>query len=269
MISVQLETNVSNDDMSSFKRKSSYCSHSESLDQAIGFDDGGRFENDCEGLVPKMSDVIKDAVHPKSPYSKLHFVQFLLKSHCIENLDFYMDLTQFLTHYECHVSRGDGKSKDWSSMFRSYIESEIVNLPGTLIEQTDGSFIPPKEVLMKIQKLLRGYLHNSYHVFVEQVSAPRRRHYSSVDENPFEKSVTPKSSNTSVSPATSIGPKDSDPDVLDPKESSLHPTKERKYSVSNAALSLLNVGSNSGNGSWGKLTRKFKWRRASSSSKSD
>ena len=265
MISVQLE---SKEDLSSLEQRRCYSSHSASLNSVMSFDDGNGLEQSSEGLVPKLSDVIKDVVHPKSPYSKLHFVQFLLKSHCIENLDFYMDLTQFLTHYECHVSRGDGKSKDWSSMFRTYVVPEIVNLPGTLIEQTNGTFIPPKEILIKIQKLLRGYLHNSYHEFVEQVSAPRRRHHSSVDENPFERSVTPKSSNPSVSPATSIGPAGVEPDVIDSKES-FHPPKERNYSVSNGAISFLSVRSNSGSGSWSKLTRKFRWRRASSSSKSN
>lgn len=235
-------------------------------------------------IIVNVTINLEDKIPPESPYSKFHFVQFLLKCQCMENLDFYMEITQFLGMYECHMSRGNGRSKDWSSMYRTYIEPEIVNLPGDLIAQTNSYSIPDKKVLTKIQRHLESYLHTSYYEFVTEIS-------NQIDEDPIS-TTNDEATNTiptiSESPFTNTQYKDSTNMQFIPTETGRSmssgnifansislpkiPRRRSSHSLrkrnSSSSGTLVNASNGNANTSWAKFSRKFKWRRSSSTSSS-
>lgn len=118
-----------------------------------------------------MCHVVRGLVSPDSPYSKQRFVEYLRKSHCTENLEFYEDLAAFMDDYHSKYEAAGGTSDEWTCMYDKYIGPEIINLSAELTAQTDRQKIPAWKVLHKIQHQLAAYLHMSYQQFVHETTA--------------------------------------------------------------------------------------------------
>lgn len=115
--------------------------------------------------TPIFQQVLDDVVPAESPFSKMHFLQFLVAKHCMENYDCYQELLRL------HQPQQKQRLKHWTGLYCEYIESDLINLPESLARQLDKFELPPMETLDTLIRLLLGFLFGSYCDFTSSVKA--------------------------------------------------------------------------------------------------
>ncbi|GMG46902.1 unnamed protein product [Ambrosiozyma monospora] len=244
--------------------------------------------------VPKLQAVLDNQVSSSSPFNKSNFVQYLANKHCLENIEFFYELSHFIE--KCSTQNGcpcsdvnctEPIQHDWSCLCRDFISINCpkeINLPCDLRTEVELLHsIPEMKSLHKLMKLTKDYLHNSYQDFthdildsMSDVSASNSEddddEYFSHAGNHQERCTSPLSvTNTNERFAirnastynTYRSSSNNNKSALT-QSSSEQPRSKRNYSTSSSVSS--GSSSNGGASAWNKLGKKLKWRRFSSSS---
>lgn len=128
-------------------------------------DDELEIEHELSLNIPKLTDILNDKIPVGSAYSNYNFTQFLITKHCVENLYFYNEIMTLLEDYD------NFQINNWLAIYRKFIECDDINLPGDLLIKLDKNKnkLPCINLLMKIKKIIMGYLHNSFHEFLNEL----------------------------------------------------------------------------------------------------
>ncbi|ODV85149.1 hypothetical protein CANARDRAFT_28447 [[Candida] arabinofermentans NRRL YB-2248] len=235
--------------------------------------------------IPKLNDVLNNLVPQESLFSKVHFVQFLIKKHCLENLEFYLELKNFILYNQTNVH-------EWNCLFQDYIglnSSREINLPGDMKNHLELNVIPSIEHLEGFLKICKDYLHSSYQEFTHDVLVNLTTSIESASEED-DYITTDSKSGRCISPPLSMdeqqsgccsksrGGSDSSTSTSSKTQQELVSSRSRRnYSISSTLSSSTstscqcnsnNCSQVSTNSTWNKFGKKFKWRRASNTSSS-
>ncbi|GME86027.1 unnamed protein product [Ambrosiozyma monospora] len=240
--------------------------------------------------VPKLQAVLDDQVSSSSPFNKSNFVQYLANKHCLENIEFFYELSRFIE--KCSSQNGcpcsdvnctEPIQHDWSCLCRDFISINCpkeINLPCDLRTEVELLHsIPEMKSLHKLMKLTKDYLHNSYqdftHDILDSMSDVSASNSEDDEDDYFSRSVSHQERSTSplsdsnerftiraASTYNSYKSHNHNKPALT-HSSSEQPRSKRNYSTSSSVSS---GSSSNGSSAWNKLGRKLKWRRFSSSS---
>lgn len=125
--------------------------------------------------LPKLDDVLNNDI--EGLFSRDNFSEYLKKTHCNENLEFYISLMNFLNNQD------DGSTvtvpnecinKLWFNIYHNYIElSSIqeVNLPCSLKSKMGEDNVPDNSIIISSLKVIKCFLHSSFADFTNEVIA--------------------------------------------------------------------------------------------------
>ncbi|OWB60238.1 hypothetical protein B5S32_g4134 [[Candida] boidinii] len=127
--------------------------------------------------LPKLDDVLNNDI--EGLFSRNNFSEYLKKTHCNENLEFYISLMNFLNkqndnnkNNNINNTSNEYINKLWFSIYHNYIElSSIqeVNLPCALKSKMGEDNIPDNSILISSLKIIKCYLHSSFADFTNEV----------------------------------------------------------------------------------------------------
>jgi hypothetical protein len=123
--------------------------------------------------VPKLRDVLNDRVNPDCCFSKINFLKFLVDKHCIENYEFFSELSSIIDNYQ--VFKRYNSTSEWFCIYNQYIENETINLPASLVLELSKKQLPSLAKLQKIEKIILNYLLASYYEFLTATKAENSR----------------------------------------------------------------------------------------------
>ncbi|ODV95987.1 hypothetical protein PACTADRAFT_80065 [Pachysolen tannophilus NRRL Y-2460] len=146
----------------------------------VAYQDGGLL---VEDEIPPLELVL--AGSSSSPYSRNNFAKFLLNRHCLENLEFYLEIERFQ-----QLSHPIEKEYSWKFLSSNFIEADSpkeVNLPSSVKNELVSSLIPTNEALEEATKVIVNLLHDGY---VEFTSSKIREHNESLQKQSSDKSIS-------------------------------------------------------------------------------
>jgi hypothetical protein len=123
--------------------------------------------------VPKLREVLNDRVNPDCCFSKINFLKFLVDKHCIENYEFFSELSSIIDNYQ--VFKRYNSTSEWFCIYNQYIENETINLPASLVSELSKKQLPSLAKLQKIEKIILNYLLASYYEFLTATKAANSR----------------------------------------------------------------------------------------------
>lgn len=115
--------------------------------------------------VPTLDSIVAGNV--ESPYSRPQFLAFLYRIHCVENLEFILELNEYLSRdgEQCPIV--------WNAFYNKYFSQDStseINLPYALKRQLTAQQCPQVELLLRAKKFIyEDILVNLYHEFVRFV----------------------------------------------------------------------------------------------------
>ncbi|GMM47856.1 hypothetical protein DAPK24_044540 [Pichia kluyveri] len=152
--------------------------------------------------TPKLLDILNDNVDPDSTHSKINFLEFLVKKHCIENYEFFSELSSIISNYD--TFKKYNSTAEWFSLYYNFIESEIINLPATLISNLSKKKLPELSYLKNIEKIILNYLLATYYEFLTFTKSNTNSNSNSAINSNTNSNVNSRSTSFSNSVSTSF-----------------------------------------------------------------
>lgn len=114
------------------------------------------------GVIPSIEEVLSGLSQP--PYTRNHFLQYLLQRHCLENLEFYIEIERFL-----QLTDSLEKEYNWKFLYNHFIEVDSpkeINLPCLVRTHFSLDLVPTSKDLRDASKVVFDYLHENFVGFV-------------------------------------------------------------------------------------------------------
>ena len=238
--------------------------------------------------IPSLDDVLHD--RSTSPYTKPHFAQFLSSVHCLENLEFVLEVSQYIDLVEANNLTSHPNL--WVSIRRTFIVEDAakeINLPYDIRNKLSTINHPELCCVKRARQIIHEILLDLYNEFAKRVTVTWDPRYSASLEVTLRRAleiispesdhlplvqVIPRSGSFSyydetarvrqqhLSPST-----DSDVIIFD-EEAEIGLDKSRNNSTGSTSLSrgssigsLVDSLKNNDMMNWRKAVRKFKLRR--------
>lgn len=130
--------------------------------------------------IPLLDEIVAPDTHLTDcgPYNRSLFVQFLSTSHCMENLEFVVELDRFLvasTQLD-HLDMSDSQMKItdqlmhlWRVIYRVFLAHNAIkeiNIPCLLLTPLAESELPRRGSLLAIRAVIYELLTDSYNEFI-------------------------------------------------------------------------------------------------------
>ncbi|ABN67863.2 predicted protein [Scheffersomyces stipitis CBS 6054] len=117
-------------------------------------------------IIPSLDDLLDDSKSKDNYYTKQNFIEFLSNIHCVENLEFVMEVNELIRHLGSDLAL-----VKWQSMYENFISinsiSEI-NLPCMFRQQFNYNDIPSHHLLAKCKRIIYDdILINLYNEFIK------------------------------------------------------------------------------------------------------
>lgn len=131
--------------------------------------------------IPTLDEIISPHTHLTDcgPYNRGSFVHFLSNSHCMENLEFVVELDRFLqnSHHAASakdfcddsIRDHDRLNHQWLVIFRVFLRPDAikeVNVSYQIRRNLHEEVIPPHKELLHIRSLIYELLLDSFNEFV-------------------------------------------------------------------------------------------------------
>lgn len=133
-------------------------------------------------VVPSLDELISpESPAHLGPYNRSAFVEFLLLSHCMENLEFILEIDKFLAkarllHEESAAYMNDSVihktqalAHHWSIIYKVFLNCEGVkelNVPCKNLEHFQAEVVPSTKELLAVRKIVYELLSGNYNDFV-------------------------------------------------------------------------------------------------------
>lgn len=127
--------------------------------------------------IPSLDEIICPNTHLSDcgPYNRGLFVQFLLTSHCMENLEFVVELDRLLKNYNCLDFQSapnldnDRLLHQWSVIYRVFLQHDAIkeiNVACETRQNVHDNQLPTQRQLGQLRSLIYELLLDSYNEFV-------------------------------------------------------------------------------------------------------
>lgn len=119
--------------------------------------------------IPSLDDVLHD--RSSSPYTKPHFAQFLLSVHCLENLEFVLEISQYIQLVE--DNRLLTLPTLWLSIRRTFVVEDApkeVNLPYAIKSTLSTTDDPTLCCIRKAKRIIYELLLDLYNEFAKRIT---------------------------------------------------------------------------------------------------
>lgn len=130
----------------------------------VGSSDSDSLRNSSPNSIPSLELLVCNTVPAKLEFSQRHFLEYLHKIHCAENLMYIVDVNHFLRKPSL---------PGWQHIYDRYFLSDShdeLNLPFALKEHLTRDLVPALDLLVASQKFIHDdILVNLYNEFVRYV----------------------------------------------------------------------------------------------------
>lgn len=134
--------------------------------------------------IPSLDEIICPNTHLSDcgPYNRGLFVQFLLTSHCMENLEFVVELDRLLKSYHSLDSpsgpasvaslENDRLVHQWSVIYKVFLQHDAIkeiNVACETRQNVHDNQLPSHRQLLQLRSLIYELLLDSYNEFVSYI----------------------------------------------------------------------------------------------------
>lgn len=222
-------------------------------------------------LIPSLDDILNNTPESSNtPYNRSSFVKYLSLSHCLENLEFVVELNKLMQMTDAHQAL-----MLWQCIYRTFIPEDSVkeiNAPQHVKNTFVENELPAEHDLIKIKTIIYELLHDSYNEFIKftkatnahnahnyrrksEIIAPDFGDVPRLPQKPIPRLSIPELYEVQLSPVTSQ------------EITSRNNSTTSSYSLRGSSLGLLVENlKNHDYVSWKKTVKKFKFRRFSNES---
>ncbi|RLV83360.1 hypothetical protein JA9_002850 [Meyerozyma sp. JA9] len=119
--------------------------------------------------IPSLDDVLHD--RSTSPYTKPHFAQFLSSVHCLENLEFVLEVSQYIDLVE--AGNLESHPNLWVSIRRTFIVEDAakeINLPYDIRNKLSTATHPELCCVKRARQIIYEILLDLYNEFAKRVT---------------------------------------------------------------------------------------------------
>lgn len=131
--------------------------------------------------IPTLDEIVSPDTHLTDcgPYNRGAFVQFLANAHCMENLEFIVELDRFMAKFasishmlnDDSVREHDRLLHQWHVIHKVFLQPDAVkevNIPGQLRSNLYGEVLPHTKQVVQIRALIYELLLDLFNEFVSK-----------------------------------------------------------------------------------------------------
>lgn len=187
-------------------------------------------------IIPSLDDILENTIESSNtPYNRVNFVKFLSLSHCLENLEFIIELNNFIKLLGNESGPHNYNLINWQMIYKNFLLEDSlkeINIPYHLKNQFNYDDIPPVPSLLKIKSVIFELLHDSYNEFIKYVKANK---INNANNYRRKSEIVPPEFNDSFPPFNKIIPRSSSNVIEDDLApiSSLNETNLSRYNQNN------------------------------------
>lgn len=126
-------------------------------------------------IIPTLDDVLENTIEScNTPYNRVNFVKFLSLSHCLENLEFIVELNNFIKLLEGETDSSDYRLINWQLIYKNFLLEDSlkeINIPCHVKNQFNYDVIPSIPNLLKIKSMIFELLHDSFNEFIKYIKS--------------------------------------------------------------------------------------------------